>query len=148
MSAIHEDLDGHEGYARQLADGAAPDNRNHERSRFDAYVAACVCGWNGTGRHHPTEDGYEAALDEWDSEHAQPLLAYAVPAHVRQSLSEACRCIRELLDERPDAALKVLGDLDRWRMDMSTRIGEVAPAAVMRARLDRFTLRQRGGQSR
>jgi hypothetical protein len=38
-------------------------------------VAACGCGWQATGEHPPTEDGEEAAVDQWRSEHAEPELA-------------------------------------------------------------------------
>lgn len=150
MSAIYDDLDGHEGYARrQLSNRTtSTGDSGRDRERFDGYVAACICGWNGTSRHEPTEDGYEAAVDEWDSEHAQPLLAYAVPSHVRQSVTDACRSIRELPDERPDAALRILGALDRWRMDIGERIREVAPGALARERLDRLYPPHRGGLSR
>jgi len=141
MGAMYGDLDGHEGYAaRQLRDGTLTGTWTTETRQFDAYVAACGCGWNGTSRHDATEDGYEAALDEWDVAHARPLLRHAVPAHVRESVSEACRSIRALVDERPDAALKVLGDLDRWRVDIGQRVQEVAPAALAQARLDRLGL--------
>ena len=42
---------------------------------FTAYVAACGCGWQATAAHPPTEEGEEAAVDQWRSEHAQPELA-------------------------------------------------------------------------
>jgi hypothetical protein len=42
---------------------------------FTAYVAACGCGWQATGEHPPTEEGEEAAVDQWRSEHAEPELA-------------------------------------------------------------------------
>jgi hypothetical protein len=42
---------------------------------FTAYVAVCGCGWQATGEHPPTEDGEEAAVDQWRSEHATPELA-------------------------------------------------------------------------
>jgi hypothetical protein len=38
-------------------------------------VAVCGCGWQATGEHPPTEDGEEAATDQWRSEHAEPELA-------------------------------------------------------------------------
>src|SRR4029450_8130510 len=42
---------------------------------FTAYVAVCGCGWQASGEHPPTEDGEEAAIDQWRSEHATPELA-------------------------------------------------------------------------
>jgi hypothetical protein len=38
-------------------------------------VAACGCGWHSSREHPPTEDGEEAAIDQWRSEHAEPELA-------------------------------------------------------------------------
>jgi hypothetical protein len=38
-------------------------------------VAACGCGWQAAGEHPPTEEGEEAAVDQWRSEHATPELA-------------------------------------------------------------------------
>ncbi len=64
----------HEGYAvRQLADGTVTAAWTAANTGFVAYVAACSCGWRGTCSHEPTEDGYEAAGEEWDAEHWQPL---------------------------------------------------------------------------
>jgi hypothetical protein len=42
---------------------------------MSSYVAVCGCGWQATGEHPPTEDGEEAAIDQWRSEHATPELA-------------------------------------------------------------------------
>ena len=43
---------------------------------FTAYVAACGCGWQASGEHPPTEEGEEAAVDQWRWEHAEPELAH------------------------------------------------------------------------
>ena len=60
----------HEGYpARRLADGTLSAGGTAD---FEAYVAVCSCGWRG-GTYEPTEAGYEAAGEEWDAEHWQPL---------------------------------------------------------------------------
>ena len=37
--------------------------------------ATCGCGWQASGEHPPTEEGEEAAVDQWRSEHAEPELA-------------------------------------------------------------------------
>jgi hypothetical protein len=39
-------------------------------------VAVCGCGWQATGEHPPTEEGEEAAVDQWRSEHAEPELRW------------------------------------------------------------------------
>lgn len=59
MGSYLEDLDGHEGYgARRLPDGTLTATWSTATARFDAYIAACSCGWLG-GEHRPAEDGYE-----------------------------------------------------------------------------------------
>ncbi|SDH16671.1 hypothetical protein SAMN05216553_11719 [Lentzea fradiae] len=56
----------HEGYAdRKLPGGKV------------GYVARCSCGWTGSTLFEPSEDGREAAGDEWDREHLQPLISEA-----------------------------------------------------------------------
>jgi hypothetical protein len=77
MGTFLDDLDDHEGYAdRRLPNGQLAGGVWTDATReFTAYVAACGCGWQATGEHPPTEDGEEAAIDQWRSEHAEPELA-------------------------------------------------------------------------
>jgi hypothetical protein len=77
MGTFLDDLDDHEGYAdRRLPDGQlAGGVWTYTTRHFTAYVAACGCGWQATGEHPPTEEGEEAAVDQWRSEHATPELA-------------------------------------------------------------------------
>jgi len=77
MGTFLEDLDDHEGYAdRRLPNGRLAGGVWTSATReFTAYVAACGCGWQATGEHPPTEEGEEAAVDQWRSEHAEPELA-------------------------------------------------------------------------
>ena len=77
MGTFLDDLDDHEGYAdRRLPDGQlAGGVWTYTTREFTAYVAACGCGWQATGEHPPTEEGEEAAVDQWRSEHAEPELA-------------------------------------------------------------------------
>jgi hypothetical protein len=77
MGTFIEDLDDHEGYAdRRLPDGRlAGGIWTHQTREFTAYMAACGCGWHATGDWPPTEDGEEAAVDQWRREHGEPLLA-------------------------------------------------------------------------
>ena len=76
MGTILDDLDDHEGYAdRRLADGRlAGGVWTYATREFTAYVAACGCGWHVTRDHPPTEEGEEAAVDQWRREHGEPLL--------------------------------------------------------------------------
>jgi hypothetical protein len=77
MGTFLDDLDDHEGYAdRRLPNGQlAGGVWTYATRQFTAYVAACGCGWQATGEHPPTEDGEEAAVNQWRSEHAEPELA-------------------------------------------------------------------------
>jgi hypothetical protein len=77
MGTFLDDLDDHEGYAeRRLPDGwLAGRLWTYATREFTAYVAACGCGWRGSVDHPPTEEGEEAAVDQWRSEHAEPELA-------------------------------------------------------------------------
>ena len=76
MGTFLDDLDDHEGYAdRRLPNGhLAGGVWTYATREFTAYVAVCGCGWQATGEHPPTEEGEEAAVDQWRSEHAEPEL--------------------------------------------------------------------------
>ena len=77
MGTFLDDLDDHEGYAdRRLPNGQLAGGVWTDATReFTAYVAVCGCGWQASGEHPPTEDGEEAAIDQWRSEHAELELA-------------------------------------------------------------------------
>jgi hypothetical protein len=75
MGAIIDELDDHEGYALgRLADGTLTAALTHG-VEFTAYVAGCGCGWHSQREHPPTEDGEEAAHQQWEREHAVVELA-------------------------------------------------------------------------
>jgi hypothetical protein len=75
MGVVIEDLWDHEGYAaRRLPDGTLTGTWTHATREFDAYVAACGCGWRGDVDYLPTENGEEFAIDQWRLTHAEPLL--------------------------------------------------------------------------
>jgi hypothetical protein len=76
MGTFLDDLDDHEGYAdRRLPNGQlAGGVWTYATREFTAYVAVCGCGWQARGEHPPTEEGEEAAVDQWRWEHAQPEL--------------------------------------------------------------------------
>jgi hypothetical protein len=77
MGTFLDDLDDHEGYAdRRLLNGQLTGGVwTYATRHFTAYVAVCGCGWQASSEHAPTEDGEEAAIDQWRSEHAEPELA-------------------------------------------------------------------------
>ena len=75
MGRFIEDLWDHEGYAaRRLPDGTLTGTWTYATREFTAHVPACGCGWHADREHPPTEDGEQAALEQWDTEHATPLL--------------------------------------------------------------------------
>src|SRR4029453_1011352 len=85
MGAIIDELDDHEGYALgRLADGALTAALTHG-VEFIAYVAGCACGWHSRHQHPPTEEGEEAAYEQWEREHAVVELARQATRH-RQDL--------------------------------------------------------------
>lgn len=138
MGTIIEDLDDHEGYgARRLPDGTLTATWSAGTARFSAYVAACCCRWHG-GEHPPTDEGYESAVDEWERDHARPLLAETVPASVVAAIKDAKQAIGRLARERPSAALRVIEELGSWVAVTGDRLGDPVPEAAsrMRHRLD------------
>jgi hypothetical protein len=123
MGAILDDLDGHEGYPlRQLPDGITTSRWPTGTARSTGYIAACDCGWTGADRYEPTEDGYDAALDEWEHDHARPLLEHVIPDRVQELLRETMRALRDLAAERPHAAATALRRLDAGREDLARRL--------------------------
>ena len=114
MGVILDDLWDHEGYgARRLADGTHTGMWPVATASFEAYVASCGCGWEG-GAHPPTEDGYESAVEEWEDDHARPLLARTVPDEVRSLIRDTEQSVAALVNERPLAALAALRSLAGW----------------------------------
>ena len=66
----------HEGYAaRRLRSGELTGMWTYRTRRFVAWVAACECGWQAATEHPPTDEGEQAAVDQWRTEHLQPLIA-------------------------------------------------------------------------
>jgi hypothetical protein len=75
MGVVIEGLEGHEGYgARRLPDGNLTSTWTLATREFDAYVAACGCGWHASVDYLPTETGEQFAIDQWWMTHAEPLL--------------------------------------------------------------------------
>jgi hypothetical protein len=86
MGAIIDELDDHEGHALgRLVDGTVTGAWTHG-VEFTAYVAGCACGWQSRHQHPPTEDGEEAAYQQWEREHALAELARQATRH-RENLA-------------------------------------------------------------
>jgi hypothetical protein len=76
MGAIIDELDDHEGYALwRLSDGTVVAAGTQGVREVTAYVAGCECGWQSHHQHPPTEEGQEAAYEQWEREHALVELA-------------------------------------------------------------------------
>jgi hypothetical protein len=116
MGLILDDLYDHEGFAdRRLADGRlAAGVWTHATREFTAYVAACGCGWHANHHWPPTEEGEEAAVDQWRSEHGEPLLARQATRH-REELARVLGWLGDQagqLDD-PTAVARVARAVDR-----------------------------------
>lgn len=117
MGRIYEDLEDHEGYVARYA---APDPGGATESAGAAHVGVCACGWRGDA-HPADDDGYDAALEEWDDRHAQPLLAITPPCAVRDQAAELRRGLASLAAERPAAALAAAEELRRFAEALAAR---------------------------
>jgi hypothetical protein len=114
MGAIIDELDDHEGYALgRLTDGTLTAAWTHG-VEFTAYVAGCACGWHSRHQHPPTEDGEEAAYQQWEREHAVVELARQATRH-RQDLARVLAWLGGQAGrlEDPAAVERVAGGLDR-----------------------------------
>jgi hypothetical protein len=98
MGVVIEGLWDHEGYAaRRLPDGSLTGTWTYATREFTAYLPACGCGWQVEREYPPTEDGEEAALDQWRAEHATPLLARQAQQR-RAELAQALRALGGIAD--------------------------------------------------
>ena len=98
MGVVIEGLEDHEGYAtRRLPDGTLTGTWTHATRAFTGYVAACGCGWHASLDHPPIEAGEELAIEQWRSEHAEPLLERQADRH-RAELAEALRALGGIAD--------------------------------------------------
>jgi hypothetical protein len=115
MGAIIDELDDHEGYALwRLSDGTLTGAWTHGVGEFTAYVAGCKCGWHSRREHPPTEEGEEAAYEQWEREHALPELARQATRH----LQDLARVLEWLGDQAgglhdPSTVDRVACGLDR-----------------------------------
>jgi hypothetical protein len=98
MGVVIEGLGGHEGYAaRRLPDGTLTSTWTLATREFDAYVAACGCGWQASVDYLPTETGEAFAIDQWWMSHAEPLLVRQAQQR-RAELAQALRALGGIAD--------------------------------------------------
>jgi hypothetical protein len=87
------------------------------------------------GRAHPlTEHGYESAVEEWEDDHARPLLARTVLTRFARLIRETEQSVSALLDERPLAGVEALRSLATWAGAIVDRLaaslGATAPGTI------------------
>ncbi len=139
MGIVIDDLEQHEGYAaRRLPDGTLTGTWTSTTAAFTAYQPACGCGWQGSGAYPPDEAGEEAAKDAWYAEHATPLLTRAVPAGIRDQLTDLKQAVNLLAHERPLAARIVADETRRWAAGVVARTQGAVAVADVSDRLDRL----------
>ena len=115
MGAIIDELDDHEGYALwRLPDGTLCAAWTHGVREFTAFLAGCECGWHSRREHPPTDEGQEAAYEEWEREHALPELAHQATRH-REDLARVLAWLGGQAGRLEDPATmdRVAGGLDR-----------------------------------
>jgi hypothetical protein len=124
MGTFLEDLDDHEGYVLwRLPDGRLTSAwTNDNRRQATAYVADCECGWRSHRAHPPTEQGDEAARQEWVREHAVPELARQA-ARRREQLANMLGWLGQVRDrlEDPDSLRRVSEGL-AWAGELAERL--------------------------
>ncbi len=82
LTSYGDDADDHEGYAAQVLDDGSLTSTysaDTEPRMVGRVMAACGCGWTGTTRYPTTagpfdEAAHDLALDEWERDHARPVL--------------------------------------------------------------------------
>jgi hypothetical protein len=123
MGVVMEDLWDHEGYAaRRLPDGTLTGTWTLATREFDAYVAACGCGWRGSVDYLPTQTGQAFAIDQWRSEHAEPLLARQATRR-REQLASMLGWLSQQRDrlQDPDSLRRVSEGL-AWAGELAERL--------------------------
>jgi hypothetical protein len=118
MGVVIEGLEDHEGYgARRLPDGTLTSTWTWVTRAFDAYVAACGCGWQASVDYLPTETGEEFAIDQWWMNHAEPLLVGQAQQR-RAELAQVLRALGGIADfvDNPANLPRIGRAADRARM--------------------------------
>jgi hypothetical protein len=114
MGAIIDELDDHEGYALGRLPHGTLTGAWTRGVEFTAYVAGCACGWQNRREHPPTEEGEEAAYEQWEREHAVVELARQATRH-RQDLGRVLEWLGDQAGRLEDPATvdRVARGLDR-----------------------------------
>lgn len=125
MGKFIDNMYEHEGYAaRRLPDGTLT-GQVLDYSEITGHVAACDCGggwndpqWYGSTEYPSTEEGEQAALEEWERVHARPLLVSRVPDGLDDDVAAMLDRLRLLAVERPVGVLGALRRIERGTDDL------------------------------
>jgi hypothetical protein len=124
MGTLIQDLDDHEGYVRwRLRDGTLTSAWTLDNQRqATAYVAECECGWRSRRTHPPTEQGDQAARQEWVREHAVPELARQATRQ-RQQLTSVLGWLSQQRDRLQDPdSLRRMSEGLAWASELAERL--------------------------
>jgi hypothetical protein len=116
---IIDSLPGHEGFvAVRLASGGVARAEGYA-GPFHDYVAACDCGWFDERAFPAGETGRQAVAEQWWRAHAIPLLTTEPPGWLTVKSDVLREQIEILLGTQPQAALKLLAEVDGWRRTLT-----------------------------
>jgi len=118
----------HEGYPAQILDDGSTTAIHSDQTRarmVGLVIAACSCGWTGTTRYATTAaidvDAEELAMQEWEHEHARPVLIRDQGAkwdQLRMMLQLLGTAHRDRLTDAAPRGLTVHADRDpRYQLD-------------------------------
>jgi hypothetical protein len=139
-----EGLFDHEGYVSHVLDDGTSAHGTWtigiERCTV-AWRAECTCGWNGTihssgGPNSPSDEEYDAVLNDWEIAHAGPLLRAAERARQLEALAETVRITEAQLREGIQEALARgatwtdIAAAIRTDVDKAQRLGGLLPGTI------------------
>ena len=135
MGRFRGRLGRHEGYAlAKLADGSLAASANGRATDGGAYVAVCATApgpdgihWYGLTEYPPTEQGEQAAVNEWEMLHARHLLTTSADHGITGEVTAVLHRLDSLAVESPVA---MVSELERVRR----HTGELLDLAVHNAR--------------
>jgi hypothetical protein len=125
----------HEGYAaRMLPSGVLTATWTVETDTFVAHVPACTCGWTGGDRHPATDAGEDAAVEAWQRDHLQPLVAAAAREDWRVWGSRAGNAVAEVaayvaagrLELAVPVMKRLVTDVTTWARVLDEHVEEAA----------------------
>jgi hypothetical protein len=105
MATIIEGLYDHEGWLALVLDDGTETNEWSTRiePRIVGVRPSCECGWRGTLANHPAgfpeDNEYDEYMQEWERQHARPVLALRNLRDAGQEARRAGGALREAVAE-------------------------------------------------